>query len=145
MVIPSYIHRELPTHPHQLRGICLDLPDAARVRFERIDGIFAQVVDDLEISREGVRVLVVLRRDVGLDGFGHGEITRAPKRDVEDVAALHSCLQGWLSGKLMSGLRISPECEVINIRHYARLNKWGSAFAPQYLGPVEFNIVQWWG
>ena len=36
----THINRKLATHPHQLGSICLDLPGAAGVGFDGIDGVF---------------------------------------------------------------------------------------------------------
>ena len=86
---PTYINRKLATHPHQLGGICLDLSGAAGVRLDGIDGVFPQLVDDLEVAGEGAGVLVVFRGDVGLDGVGEVDGVGSAEGDLEDVAALH--------------------------------------------------------
>ena len=85
----TYINRKLPTHPDQLRGIGLDFADAARVRLDSVDGIFAQLVDDLEVAGEGAGVLVVFGGDVALDGVGELDGMGAAEGDLQDVAALH--------------------------------------------------------
>ena len=85
----THINRKLPPHPHKLRRVRLDLSHATTMGLSRGDGIFAQVVDDLEVAREGVRVLVVLCGDVGFDGRGKLELVCPAEGDLEDVAGLH--------------------------------------------------------
>ena len=87
----THINRKLAAHPHQLGSISLELPDAAGVRLDGIDGIFPQLVDDLEVAGEGAGVLVVFGGDVGLDGVGELDGVGAAEGDLEDVAALHLC------------------------------------------------------
>ena len=105
-ISPTYINRKLPTHPHQLRSIHLQFPNPRGVRFEGIDGIFAQLVDAFEVAGEGAGVLVVFGGDVGCDGVGELDGVGAAEGDLEDVAGLHSGSErGWYRSTVRMGLR----------------------------------------
>lgn len=60
----SYIGRKLSPNPHKLAGVCLQLLDAALVGFADVNGIASQVVDDIEVMAERIRLLVVFLGDV---------------------------------------------------------------------------------
>lgn len=81
-VFSTYINRELPTHPYQLCRICLNLPYPADVRLQRIDSIFAKLIDYLEIACERARMLVILGADVCLDRLGELDCMSAPEGSV---------------------------------------------------------------
>ena len=53
---------------------------------ERSDGIFAQLVDDLQVARKSVGVLVVFSGDVGLDCVGEDEVVSSTEGYGEDIA-----------------------------------------------------------
>ena len=98
----TYMNWEFPTHPDQLSSIRLQLPYATRVWLERSDGIFSQLVDDLEVASKGIGVLVVFGGDVGSDCVGEEKIVSTTEGYREDVAvARHGCelsgevLQSW--------------------------------------------------
>jgi hypothetical protein len=67
----------------------LNLLDAARVRLESVDGIFPELIDEVEISREGVGVLVVFGGNVGPDGIGKRLVVGSAEGDLEDIPRLH--------------------------------------------------------
>lgn len=58
------VDRELARHPDQLPRVGLELLDAAVVRLPDVDCIAAELLDDLEVVAEHIRVLVIFRRDV---------------------------------------------------------------------------------
>ena len=53
-----------------------------------VDGRGAQLLDGLQVLSEHVRMLVILGRDVLLDGIGEGDRMRAAKREEEDVSGI---------------------------------------------------------
>lgn len=60
------------------------------MRFLNIYRVLAQSVDELEILREHIRVLVIFARDVLLDGGGQAESMSFPKRQEKNIAGLRS-------------------------------------------------------
>lgn len=91
-LMQTYIYGKLPTHPHQLRRIRLQLPHTTDVRLERINSIFAKLVDDFQVPRKRVWVLVVLGGDVGFDGGGEEHGLGSAEGDLVEVPALHRFL-----------------------------------------------------
>ena len=68
----------------------------------RVDGVAAEVVDDLEVMAKHVRVLVVLLRDVLADRRGERKLSRLPKRKRQNVGAVAigvSLMEGRGGGK----------------------------------------------
>lgn len=85
----AYVYWKLAAQPYELCGVGLQLLDAATVRLESVDGIFAQLVDDLQVASEQVRVLVEGGANLDFDCFRQLRDMRAPEGNLEDVAALH--------------------------------------------------------
>ena len=57
------------------------------MRLDSVDGIFAELIDDLEVALKSAWMLVVLGGDVGLDSLRYLEGMCAPEGDLEYVAA----------------------------------------------------------
>jgi hypothetical protein len=69
------------------------------VWLERGDGIFSQLVNNLQVASKGIGVLVVFGGDVGSDCVREEKVVSATKGNGEDVAVgRHGC---ELSGEVL--------------------------------------------
>lgn len=84
-----YIDWKLSTHPDQLRRILLNPLRPATVWFQRGDSIFSELIDQLEVSCKGIRMLVVFSRDVLSDRLREVQTVCAAEGDLKNVAVLH--------------------------------------------------------
>lgn len=70
---PTHINRKFPTKPLQLRRVCNQSADTAHMGFLDVNRIRTQSVDDQEILREHVRVLIIFGGYVLAQGVGEGD------------------------------------------------------------------------
>lgn len=60
----SHINRKLSPHPDKLGRISCQLPDAAGMCLEGVDGLCPQFVYSIHVSYEHIRMLVIFGRDI---------------------------------------------------------------------------------